>query len=317
MTWNNLNSLISQHTRFCITSHLSLDGDCVGSQLAFAWYLESIGKKPCMYNHDPVPGKFMFMRHADRISTQRPRGPVEVLVVLDCSNKGRLGWDTADFDGVPVINIDHHRDNGVFGTVNIVDTHASATGELLYRFFIDHGVDFPPHVAEALYVAILTDTGGFRFPNTTSSILGIGSDLARRGADPAAVYERIYASHSRTALLLQSRIWSTLDFHLDGKVCSMELPMTLFDELGAVYSDSEGMADYTITAADVEVGLLAKHNESETHFSLRSKGAVDVGKIASQIKDGGGHSSAAGCTMKAPFAQALKEMLAIIARELG
>jgi phosphoesterase RecJ-like protein len=317
MIWNNLSDIIRQHTTFCLSSHLSLDGDCVGSQLAFAWYLESLGKNPVVYNQDPVPAKFMFLRHAERIATQRPPEPFEVLVVLDCSNKRRLGWDTADLDGVPVINVDHHRDNGMFGTVNIVDTHASATGELLYRFFIALGIDFPPEVAEALYVAILTDTGGFRFPNTTSSILAICSDLARRGADPASVYERVYASHSRTALLLQARIWSTLAFHLDGKVCSMELPMTLFDELGAVYSDSEGMADYTITAADVEVGLLAKHNETETHFSLRSKGAVDVGRIAAQIKDGGGHSSAAGCTIKAPLAQALKEMLVIITRELG
>jgi phosphoesterase RecJ-like protein len=317
MTWQPLNRLIADHSSFLISSHLSLDGDSVGSQLAFGWYLESLGKKVDLFNQDPVPGKFLFLRHADRITTEKPAGSHEVLVVLDCSNKRRLGWDTASLDGTPVINIDHHRDNGNFGSVNIVDMHAAATGELLYRFFNVNRIDFPPEVAEALYVAIMTDTGGFRFPNTSDRILHICADLAKRGANPSAAYERVYASHSRTGLLLQSRIWSSLRFYLDGKVCCMELPMVLFKELGAVYSDSEGMADYTITAADVEVGILIKYSDTTTHFSLRSKGKVDVGKIAARIKDGGGHSSAAGCTIEAPHGVALEEMLSIIKRELG
>jgi len=314
--WQHLNTLIEKHSSFLISSHLSLDGDSVGSQIAFGWYLESLGKKADLFNQDPLPAKFRFLHNAERISTAMPERSQEVLVILDCSNKRRMGWDASRFDGVPVINIDHHRDNGLFGTVNIVDKHAAATGELLYRFFTENGVDFPSPVAEALYVAIMTDTGGFRFPNTSADILHLCADLARRGANPASAYERVYASHSRTALLLQSRIWSTLRFHLDGKVCCMELPMRLFGELGAVYSDSEGMADYTITAADVEVGMLTKFDETETHFSLRSKGTIDVGKIAAQIKGGGGHSSAAGCTIKAPYTQALHEMLSIIKREL-
>ncbi|MBN1128012.1 MAG: hypothetical protein JXA71_03450, partial [Chitinispirillaceae bacterium] len=201
-------------------------------------------------------------------------------------------------------------------TVNIVETRGAATGEILYRFFTENNVMFPPEIAEALYLAIMTDTGGFRFPNTSADILRICADLAQRGARPSDVYERVYASHSRTALLLHARIWSTLRFYLDGKVCCMELPMALYGELGAARSDSEGMADYTITAADVEVGMLVKYSDTETHFSLRSKNKVDVGKIAARIKGGGGHSSAAGCTIEAPLAQALEQMLAIIRQEL-
>lgn len=314
--WHDLKTLINAHSSFLISSHLSLDGDSVGSQLAFLWYLESLGKRVDLFNQDPLPAKFAFLRNANRIVSVRPAGPHDVLVVLDCSNRGRLGWDTAAFDDAPVINIDHHRDNALFGAVNHVDRHAAATGELLYRFFTEDHITFPPEVAEALYVAIMTDTGGFRFPNTSAGILRICADLAARGANPSTIYERVYASHSRTALLLQSRIWSSLRFHLDGRVCCMELPMRLFDELGALYSDSEGMADYTITAVDVEVGMLTKFSDTETHFSLRSKGKIDVGRIASQIKGGGGHSSAAGCTIKAPYSQALDEMLSIIKREL-
>lgn len=320
MTWNDLSSLIKRHTTFLISSHQSLDGDCVGSELAFFWYLTSLGKKVVVYNHDPVPSKFDFLHHADIIRTGKlsadEAAGFDVFVVLDCSNLRRLGWDTAGYAGVPSINIDHHRDNTLFGTVNIVDTRASATGELLYRFFTEERIAFPPGVAEALYAAIMTDTGGFRFPNTTSRILHICADLAEKGADPSKVYEKVYASHSATALLLQSRVWSTLKFHLDGKVCCMEMPMALLAELGAPYSDSEGLADCTITAADVEVGILTKYTETETHFSLRSKGAVDVGRIAQKIPGGGGHSSAAGCTIKLSHAKALEQMLAIVKQEL-
>jgi bifunctional oligoribonuclease and PAP phosphatase NrnA len=317
MTWNDLRSLIDGHASFLISSHLSLDGDCVGSALAFYWYLASLGKKVMIYNHDPVPAKFAFLRNAGVISTGKPpEGGCEAFVVLDCSNLRRLGWDTAGCAGVPSINIDHHRDNTLFATVNIVDKHASATGELIYRFFTEERIAFPPEVAEALYAAIMTDTGGFRFPNTTSRILHICADLAEKGADPSKVYEKVYASHSVTALLLQSRVWSTLKFYCDDKVCCMEMPLGLLDELGAPYSDSEGLADCTITAADVEVGILTKHTDTETHFSLRSKGAVDVGRIAQKIPGGGGHSSAAGCTIRLPHAKALEQMLAIVKQEL-
>jgi phosphoesterase RecJ-like protein len=317
MIWSDLRSFIGSHTSFLISSHLSLDGDCVGSELAFYWYLSSLGKKAVMYNQDAVPAKFAFLHDAGRISTGKPPSVgFDALVVLDCSNVKRLGWDTAAYAAIPSVNIDHHRDNARFGMVNIVDMHASATGALIYRFFNEERIAFPPHVAEALYAAILTDTGGFRFPNTTAAILHACADLAGKGADPSRLYEKIYASHSSTALLLQSRVWSTLKFFLDGKVCCMEMPMALLEELGAPYSDSEGLADCTITGSDVEVGILTKYTETETHFSLRSRGAVDVGRIAQKIKGGGGHSSAAGCTIHLPHGAALEQMLSIVKQEL-
>jgi phosphoesterase RecJ-like protein len=295
---------------------MSLDGDCVGSQLAFYWYLASLGKRAVIYNHDPVPAKFMFLQNAAVMRTDPPVEAFDVLVVLDCSNPTRLGWDTAKYMNGPIINIDHHRDNSSFGTVNVVDVGAAATGEIITRFFDEEGIDYPRTVAEALYTAVLTDTGGFRFPNTTGAVLHLCANLAEKGASAPLIYEKIYASHSQAGLLLQSRIWSTLAFHCDGRVCTLEMPMSLLDDLGALYSDSEGMVDITTTVAGVQVGIMSKYTATETHFSLRSKGAVDVGRIAQQIKGGGGHSSAAGCTLELPFDQALPAMLAIIRQEL-
>lgn len=315
MIWNELLNLINDHSNFVISSHLSLDGDSVGSQLAFSWYLQSLGKQVHIYNVDPLPAKFTFLQNSSQIKATPPQGEY-VLVVLDCSNPGRMGWTSSDTPRA-IINIDHHRDNTRFGNVNIVETSAAATGELISGFFLRSKIDFPPGVAEALYAAILTDTGGFRFSNTNSRILRLCAELADRGADCAKVYEKVYCSHSRKALLLQSRIWSTLSFHLDGKVSIMEMPLSVLDELGAHYSDSEGMADTTITAEGVEVGIMAKYSDTESHFSLRSKGRVDVGKIAQKVLGGGGHSSAAGCTIKQPFSLALPHILSIIEKELS
>jgi phosphoesterase RecJ-like protein len=236
--------------------------------------------------------------------------------VLDCSNLHRLGWSDQDKTAPFIINIDHHRDNTLFGNINIVKTSAAATGEIIYQLLTDCGLAYPSKVAESLYTAIMTDTGGFRFSNTNSRILRICADLADRGAGCAHIYELVYATHSRKALLLQSRIWSTLRFHLDGKICSMELPLSIIDELGAQYSDSEGMADYTITAEGAEIGILTKYTDKESHFSLRSRGKIDVGKIAQKIPGGGGHSSAAGCTIELPYPQAFAQMLSIIEKEL-
>jgi phosphoesterase RecJ-like protein len=314
--WDEFRSLISDKQTFLISSHLSLDGDSVGSQIAMRWYLESLGKEVTIFNYDAVPRKFAFLSGADTFTTGLQNQKFDVAVVLDCSNPHRLGWDVAACAPV-MANIDHHRDNTCFGKVNIVDTRAAATGEIIYHFFTTGSIEYPPFVAEALYAAIMTDTGGFRFSNTSSAILRICSDLVDHGADCSNIYERVYASHSPEGLMLQSRIWATLKYHLDGKVCSMEMPLSILDELGALYSDSEGMADHTITADGVEVGMMIKYTDTESHFSLRSKGTVDVGRIAQKVPGGGGHFSAAGCTVTRPFREAFPFMLDILRQELG
>ena len=237
MSWNDFLDIVNNNQRFLISSHLSLDGDAVGSQVAMMWYLHSLGKDVEVYDYDPVPRKFAFIEQTETIRNRQPQKIFDVLVVLDCSNLHRLGWE-ANAVASLMVNIDHHRDNTRFGAVNIVDNRAAATGEIIFRFFTECKIEFPEFVAEALYAAIMTDTGGFRFSNTNSKILRICATLADNGADCSSIYERVYASHAPQALLLQARIWSTLCYHLDGKVCSMEMPLSLLDELDAFRSPS-------------------------------------------------------------------------------
>lgn len=316
MTWSELTQILNANTTFLVSSHVNPDGDCIGSQLAIAWYLESLGKKVTIYDRDPVPYKFAFLKGSDKISTRKPEGPFDALVVIDASNPDRLGWEGSSSIARTIVNIDHHRDNTRFGACNIVQS-ASASGQILFWLFEEAGVKYPPHVAEALYLAIMTDTGGFRFSNTTADVLRVCAILADRGAEPARIYERAYASSSRNGLMLHSRIWPTLTFHLEGRLCTMELPLQLIEELGASYGDSEGLADLTITAEDVQVGMFIKHTPKLTHFSLRSKNHIDVGRMARRVPGGGGHVNAAGCTIDEPIALALPKMLDIIREELG
>jgi phosphoesterase RecJ-like protein len=317
MTWPDLDAILRGNTSFLITTHVNPDGDCIGSQLAVLWYLESLGKQVTVFDRDPVPGKFAFLQNSGRIITEQPAGPFDVLIVLDCSNPDRLGWEGSGRVARHIVNIDHHRDNTNFGALNIVLPRA-ATAEILCGLFAEGAVDYPTHVAEALYAAILTDTGGFRFSNTSAAVLRVCAGLAERGADCAGIYERVYAFSSQAGMRLHAAMWPSLAFHAGGRICTMELPLRLIEELGATYGDAEGMADLTIMAEGVQVGVFVKHTDRLTHFSLRSKSNdIDVGSIARMVKGGGGHVNAAGCTMEEPVDTARPRMLAIIERELG
>lgn len=316
MTWKSLQEAIAKNNSFIISSHVNQDGDCIGSQLSLYWYLESLGKKVYIYNVDKVPNKFKFLENSDKIMNVPPEEHYDVLFVLDSSNPTRTGWDSWKEAADNLIIIDHHRDNSKEGYVNIVDYSAAATSEILYNFFIETDIDFPSYVADTLYVGILTDTGGFQFSNTSSSILRACADLIDRGANYAKNYKQSYASYSRPGLMLRSKIWSTLEYHFNNKVAVMEMDTALVEEMGADYGDIEGMSDQALTASGVEVGLFIKYHEDGTHFSLRSSGSVDVGNVAKNIPGGGGHAFAAGCTVMAPYKEAKEKILSLVEKEL-
>lgn len=317
MTWSKLQNIINNNQSFLLSSHINPDGDSICSQLALYWYLTSLKKDVVIYNHDPVPEKFTFLHNADKIENEYPQRTFDVFVIIDASNSDRLSLDTSGKIAPVIVNIDHHRDNSYEGELNIVDVNASATSEILYTFFKECSINYPSYVAEALYAGILTDTGGFQFSNTNSYVLRICAELSEKGANCSEIYREIYSSYSPAGLQLRARIWSTLQFYSDNRISSMEMQESLIDKSGANRGEVEGMSDLALTAADVKVGMFIKYNDSNTHFSLRSKGAVDVGKVAQLIPGGGGHTCAAGCTIDLPVEKAKKKMLELIIKELG
>jgi len=316
MTLSELATVFRSYNRFVLASHESPDGDSIGSQLALYWYLQSIGKTVHIVNQDPVPQKFRFLKNSDAVSQQPCSGDFDCFIIVDSSNPTRLGYNSSEYQKKPIINIDHHRDNSCFGTHNYIDTHSAATGEILFAFFSENNVAIAPHVAETLYVAIMTDTGGFRFSNTTESVLHSCAELTRLGASPSQLYARVFSSFHAKALLFRSHILSTLRYYCGGKIGSMGISYELYAHYNASADDSEGMADQTIACIEAEVGFFYKYDENKTHFSLRSKGTIDVGKIASLIPGGGGHHNAAGCTIELPVERAHPLMISLIEQEL-
>ena len=319
MIWSDLQALCLAHSTYVIASHQGPDGDCIGSELALHWYLTSLGKHARIVNSGPIPDKFKFLDPHGLVEQSDVPPVADVLVICDSSNLSRQGWAALDPAAYKaIINIDHHRDNSLFGTVNYVDGDVAATGVLLCRFFTGIKVEFPPAIAAVLYTAIMTDTGAFRFSNTTAEVLEICADLIRRGAQSAELYKQVYASWSAAGVLLKARIWSSMQFYSNNRVCSVEYPLDLIKALGATYGDAEGMADCTVLATSVQVGILIKYQPAETHFSLRSNGTVDVGQIAAlMVPGGGGHRNAAGCTLKIPLEEAKARLLSLIEQELG
>ncbi len=317
MIWTDLSNLIAESNSFLICSHVSHDADNIGSQLSFYWYLKSLGKDVEIFNVDVVPRKFNFYTNIDQVSNTEPNRRFDVFVLLDSSNLSRSGWDKAATIADKIIDIDHHRDNNLFGTVSCVDTTAAATCQIVYRFFKENNIDFPEYVAEALYGGILADTGGFQFDNTSPEIFEIAADLSRRGVSTAKVYKKLYASNSIAGLTVRSIVWSTLKFYENNRVGIMVLEEGLLEKYGADRGDLEGMSDMAMTAEGVEVGIFAKPIGNEIRFSLRSVGTVDVGMIAASFSGGGGHKAASGCTsVDLSLEQAVDALLTLIRAEL-
>jgi phosphoesterase RecJ-like protein len=316
MTLFKLPAIVKKYQSFLISSHRNPDGDCIGSQLAMYWYLKSLGKSVTIFNADPVPEKLTFLKNASKFVCKLPKKKIDAIIILDASNPTRLGWDIATVKAPIVLNVDHHGDNTKFALTNIVDHKAAATGEILYRLFAESKISYPPEVAQALYTAMLTDTGGFRFSNVSPNVLTSCARLIEAGADAPEAYRQTYASFSAAGLRMRSKIWSTLQFYEKDRICIMKLPTDLYSRLGANYGDSEGMADFTLSAVGVEIGILIKYSPTETHFSLRSNGRIDVGIIARSFAGGGGHSCAAGCTIQKPLKESKNALLRILSKEL-
>jgi phosphoesterase RecJ-like protein len=296
MIWTDLTKLIAENNSFLISSHVSHDADNIGSQLSFYWYLNSLGKEVEIFNVDDVPRKFNFYKNIDKVGNVAPTKKYDVFVMLDSSTQYRSGWDDVDACSKYMIDIDHHRDNTLFGTVSCVDTSAAATCQIVYRFFNENNIDFPLYVAEALYGGILADTGGFQFDNTSKEIFEIAAALSERGVDTARVYKKLFASNTIAGLTARSQISSSLTFYENKKVGIVTMEEGLLEKLGADRGDIEGMSDLGLKAEGVEVSAFAKQVGNDVRFSLRSAGAVDVGAIAATFDGGGGHRAAAGCT---------------------
>ncbi len=292
---------ITSGESFLVTSHQNPDGDAIGSGLATARALRQLGKQVTLWYRDPVPtvyGTLPDIEHL-HLGTTPPTGfphAFDRVITLECPSLARCGLEE-HLEGLDILNIDHHLGNDDYGVVNWVDTEAPSLGELLSHLFRELGVALDEATATLLYLTIVTDTGGFRFSNATDRAFDAAAGLVRAGARPEQVSLWLYESQPPAALRLLAEMLPTIDLHGDGRVATALLTGEMFERAGASRGDAEGLIDYPRSIAGVEgVALLREIGPDQYKASLRSRGEVDVEKVASR-HGGGGHRNAAGCVL--------------------
>lgn len=293
--------------KILLTSHVNPDGDALGSTVALGRILDRLGKTTQVWLRDPFPAVYSRLVGSERVHLGQEPPPGfptdwDLVVVLECPSLDRTGLDDA-LPALPLVNIDHHLGNEGYGAVAWVDTNAPAVGEMVHRLAEGLGVEIDPDTANALYLTLVTDTGGFRFSNTNALAFEAAAALVRRGARPEVISLWLYESQPEAALRLVGEMLRTLELHGDGRVATAWLDRGMIHRSGAGPGDSEGLIDYPRSIAGVDlVALFRELEEGGYKVSLRSRGAFDVERIARR-HGGGGHKNAAGFSLDGSRAQ--------------
>src|ERR687891_1510774 len=287
--------------RFLVTTHENPDGDALGSMLAMRLALEQLGKDVLMYlgGQAPLPAEYAFMDLDGLLRQVPPDAAERVLLAVDCANESRLGPDPEVLQQAPrVVDIDHHHDNTRFGDVNVIDPTASSTGELLRDLFRELGVALTPPIAEALYIALVTDTGRFQYTNTTPKALRLAAELVEAGADVHRVFQGVYESVQFAKLKLLARALERAQVFEGGRLVVSHLLREDFTDVGAAEPYAEGIIDYLRAVEGADMAVLIREppraDGPTRRVSMRASiDELDVSAIARK-SDGGGHRQAAG-----------------------
>jgi phosphoesterase RecJ-like protein len=321
-----LHALIARHRRFLLTTHINPDGDGIGSEVAMALWLSAVGKSPRILNDSPLPDAFEFLARSHPIEVFEPEraeqalNDSDVLVVLDTSNRQRIGRLAALLDHhlIPIAVVDHHVSHAHgFGQVNVIDPEASATGEIVYDLMREAKVPITRAIAEALYVAVMTDTGSFRYSNTDTHAHHMAAELLSHGLDPQAIHAEVHSHASAGRLRFFGEVLTALETLEGGKLIVLEASPEQFQRHGLEGPDTEGLVDLPRVVSGVDVvALFSEIEPGKVKVSMRSTGRVAIDAIATRL-GGGGHPHAAGVMLRGTRAEARARVLPEIVRVLA
>lgn len=282
-----------------MSSHINPDGDSIGSMLGLALGLIKKGKKVVLVKNDSLPSDYLFLPGIELIqSLDKIPEHVDVFISLDSSDLDRLG-DSKDLFNIAskIINIDHHISNTNFGDINIVQPHASATGEIVYELLTKMNIEIDKEIAENLYTAISTDTGSFKYDSVSAITHSIISELIKTGMNTSKINIMLYESVSieRTRLLIESL--NSMNIYYKGKLAIVRVTQDMLSKTKTSLDDTEGIVSFIRKMQGIEVACLLKELQNEeVKVSIRSKEYVDVSQLCTSL-GGGGHIRAAGCTI--------------------
>lgn len=298
--------------RFLLTGHRNPDGDTLGSALALARALERSGKEARVVTRDSWSAAYRWLPGIEKVDVLEalpPEWPAafDALLTLECPDGPRTGFPGLELGRV--VNIDHHPGNTRYGQLNLVDVRAAAAGEIVADLldFLDWPLD--ESIATNLWVSLVSDTGSFRYSSTTAKALALGARLVAAGVRPGEVNELLFETRPERALKLEALVLGTLELHDEGRVATLELPSEFLSATGALSSDAEGLVNRARGVEGVRAAvLLSEQGDGEIGCSLRSKGGIDVRRVA-VLHGGGGHRNASGCTVRGSTLEACKALL--------
>ena len=311
MELNRIIATLKESDNVVIFPHISADGDAIGSCLALSAALNKLGKRTKVLLEEEAPYIYSFLPGIalTEVYTTSIAG-FDTAVAIDTGDLGRLGLRRPVFESARItINIDHHNTNSEFGFYNYVDSKASAVGEIIYQIIKLMGLELDKNISTCLYVAITTDTGGFRYSNTTSLTHSIAADLINHGVSVAEVSQNVFDSTSLEKVKLTAAAIDSMELFEKGKVVFMSVTDEILKLNGAKDEDCDGIINTARSIRGVEVAaLLRQWGNGEIKVNLRSNSNVDVSAIAS-LYSGGGHKKAAGYIVKRSMDDAKKRLL--------
>jgi len=310
--------LCSQHERFLVISHVRPDGDAYGSTLGLALSLRAQGKDVQVTNADGLSPMFEFLPGSKDLTATAPIPPEadRLVISVDCADQKRLGPAFDQWKRQPDANIDHHVSNPGYAKVNLIDAESPATAQVLYDIITGLKWPLTAGVAANLYVGLMTDTGNFRFRQTTVRTFEVAARLVEAGADPTDLAQSCYQSFRPERLLLMKEVFNGIKFANRGRIASFYLTPEMYARSGAIPDETEGLIEYLQMVQTVEVAfMLEALPDGLTRGSMRSRGHVDVQKICQEF-GGGGHRLAAGLRSKLPPAELESKLQELIAKQL-
>jgi len=305
---------------FLVVSHVQPDGDAISSTVLVAWMLKQLGKKAVLINEGAVPVRLRYLESSASIvnyTQQKPDTQFDRIIAVDCADARRIGLVAESFAvSAQLLNIDHHPTNDSYGTVNLIRSDAAATVEILYDLIKHAELDLDLPAATAVYTGLLTDTGGFRYSNTTPKVMRIASEMLELGVSGHELADYLLERMTKAQLLLLQRGLNQLSFSAGNQIAWISMSLADMADTGAASEDLEGLVNYARNVEGVEVGLLVKETaHNQVKVSLRSAGKVDVAAIA-QSFGGGGHVRAAGCKLDGSLQSVIERVVAAVSEAL-
>lgn len=305
-----ISQLLREGESFLVCAHYSPDGDALGSTAALGFILKALGKDFALYNESGVPAQFEWLSLPCELHTEIPEGDFDYVISLDCGDKARLG-DAMEkhFPETGSINIDHHLGNPNFAEHNWVGPEYAAVGEMVAQIALDLDIPLSGELGEAIYLALVSDTGYFSFGNTRPETLELSAEILRQGLNTGTFNARLQNQWTTGRLKLWSKIFGDTHFYFDDQVGVIHISQDLFDDTGTSREDTDGVVNYIRRVKTVKAAILLREDEPGfTKISFRSSGDVNVQQIAASL-GGGGHKNAAGAGLEVGMEEAERIVL--------